>query len=96
VNGDLPVLLPPAEPRERRLPLAVAWVAALGVAVLGLVTIPSTLERRRLDRAHAALVLELREREVALERLEKVERLAAGDSFLRRRALARLLSPGGR
>lgn|GEM_PF-5637171 len=88
-----PVLLPPQEVPARGLPLVVAVLAAIGVAVLGLVTIPATLERRRLDKVHAQLSTEIRRREDTLERLEKVEREAQHSSFLRERELRRLLAP---
>jgi hypothetical protein len=88
-----PVLLPPEEVPRRGLPLVVAVLAAVGVAVLGLVTVPATLERRRLDKAHAQLAAEIRRREDALERLEKLERDARQSSYLRERELRRLLAP---
>lgn len=88
-----PILLPPEEPPRRGLPLVVAWLAALGVAVLGMVTVPATLERRRLDRVHAQLSGEIRRREAELERWERMEREAAQHSYLRERELRRLLHP---
>lgn len=90
---SLPVLLPPEDEAPRGLPPVMALVAAIGVAVLGLVTVPATLERRRLDRVHAQLGAEIRDQEEALERLERVELLASQSSFLREAARRRLLSP---
>ncbi len=90
---SIPVLLPPEAVPRRGLPLVVAVMAALGVAVLGLVTVPATLERRRLDQAHAQLSAEIRRREDTLERLEKLERDARQSSFLRERERRRLLAP---
>jgi len=88
-----PVLLPPEEVPSRGLPLVVAVVAALGVAVLGLVTVPATLERRRLDRVHSQLAHEIRRQEDALGRLEQLERAARQSTLLRERELRRLLTP---
>jgi hypothetical protein len=71
----------------------VPWLAALGAAVLGLVTVPATLERRRLDAVHARLTREIRAQEAVLDRLEKLEREAARTPYVRERELRRLLSP---
>lgn len=88
-----PVLLPPeAAPRGRVSPW-VPWISVLGVAVLGLVTLPATLERRRLDAVHASLREEIRRDEARLDRLERLEREASRSPYLRERALRALLSP---
>ena len=55
-----PVLLPPEEAPRGTVSTWVPWIAALGLAVLGLVTVPATLERRRLDAVHARLTQEVR------------------------------------
>lgn len=88
-----PVLLPPAEAPRGRVSAWVPWISVLGVAVLGLVTLPATLERRRLDAVHAALREEIRRDEARLERLEHLERDAARSPYLRERALRALLHP---
>jgi hypothetical protein len=74
----------------------VPWIAALGLAVLGLVTVPATLERRRLDAVHARLTQEVRAQEAALDRLEKLEREAARTPYVREREMRRLMHPAGR
>lgn len=89
-----PVLLPPEEAPRGGLSPWVPWVAVLGVAVLGLVTVPATLERRRLDKVHARLREEIRVQEAALERLERLEREAVRTPYVRERELRRLLRPG--
>jgi hypothetical protein len=68
-------------------------VAVLGVAALGLVTVPATLERRRLDAVHARLQRDIRAEEAALERLERLEREAEHAPYVRERELRRLLNP---
>jgi hypothetical protein len=68
-------------------------VAVLGVAALGLVTVPATLERRRLDLVHARLVHAIRQEEAALERLERLEREAGHAPYVRERELRKLLHP---
>jgi hypothetical protein len=93
VNPARPVLLPPEEPPRGTLSPWVPWLAVLGVAALGLVTVPATLERRRLDLVHARLVREIRVEEGALERLERLEREAGHAPYVRERELRRLLHP---
>ena len=93
MNARGPVLLPPAEAPRAALSPWVPWIAVLGVAVLGLVTVPATLERRRLDAVHASLSAEIRRQEAALERLERLEREAARTPYVRDRELRRLLHP---
>ena len=88
-----PVLLPPEDAPRGRLSPAVPWIAVLGVAVLGLVTVPATLERRRLDVVHVRLSEEIRKQEAELERMERLEREARNPSYLRQRELHRLLHP---
>lgn len=88
-----PVLLPPSEPPRGRVSGWVPWVATLGVAVTGLVTVPASLERRRLDGVHAGLRQEIRAQEARLEQLEAMGREASQPSYLRERALRRLLAP---
>jgi hypothetical protein len=93
VRPTQPVLLPPEEAPRGALSPWVPWLAVLGVAVLGLVTVPATLERRRLDLVHARLVTDIRREEAALERLERLEREAGHAPYVRERELRRLLHP---
>jgi hypothetical protein len=93
VSRGGPVLLPPEEAPRGTLSRWVPWLAALGVAVLGLVTVPATLERRRLDAVHAKLAGEIRAQEAVLDRLEKLEREAARTPYVRERELRKLLQP---
>ena len=90
-----PVLLPPEEPPQGTLSPWVPWIAVLGVAALGLVTVPATLERRRLDAVHARLASDIRREEAALERLERLEREAGHAPYVRERELRKLLNPQG-
>lgn len=88
-----PVLLPPEDAPRGRISPWVPWIAVLGVAVTGLVAVPASLERRRLDAVHAGLRQQIRAQEGELERLEAMEREAGVPSYLRERALRRLLAP---
>lgn len=90
----LPVLLPPEPPPPPTLPPLVAWLAVSGLLVLALGTIPATLERRRLDRAHAGLKQAIVRQEAELERWERMRREAGQPSYLRERALRDLLAAG--
>ncbi|MFM8980001.1 MAG: hypothetical protein ACKOSS_06015 [Planctomycetia bacterium] len=91
---SLPVLLPPEPPPPPTLPPLVAWVAVAGLAVALLGTLPSTLERRRLDGVHASLKRAIVRQEAELERWERMRREAGQPSYLRERALRDLLAAG--
>jgi hypothetical protein len=90
----LPVLLPPDPAPARGLPPLVAWIATLGLAVLGLIAVPATLERRRLDEVHARLAQAIVRQEAELERWERMRHEARQPSYLRERALRVLLGAG--
>lgn len=90
----LPVLLPPEPPPPPTLPPLVAWLAVAGLAVVMLGTLPSTLERRRLDGVHARLKQSIVRQEAELERWERMRREAGQPSYLRERALRDLLAAG--
>jgi hypothetical protein len=90
----LPVLLPPEPPRVQGLPPLTAWIATLGLVVLGLLTVPATLERRRFDRVHAELTAAIARQEAELERWQRMRHEAGQPSYLRERWRRALLGAG--
>jgi hypothetical protein len=93
---SVPILLPPEPAPQRRLPPLVAWLGLLGLVVLGLGTVPATLERQRLDQTHARLAQAIARQEAELERWDRMRLDAGRPSFLRERTLRELLRPKAR
>ena len=92
-----PEMLPPDPvPRDPGLPAWVLPVSLLGLAILLISTLPALVARRRLERAEARLVEDLRDMEERTRRTDRDRRAIDSDEYVIDRAMRELLEPGPR
>ena len=93
--------LPPEQETEQiaaaaGLPAAVPLLAALGLAILVLCTLPAVHAQRHLERDHARVAAETREAEARVQRLRQELSSGARQQYLRIKATQTLLHRGER
>jgi hypothetical protein len=76
------------------LPPAVPLLAALGLALLALCTVPAVRSQQRLEREHARLQAETQNAEAELDRLHQELRNGTPERYVRIRATRDLLHHG--
>lgn len=81
---------------QQPLPVAVPVLAALGLAILLLCTLPAVRAQQRLEREHARLRAQMRAATAEVERLRRELRDGTTQRYLRIRATRELLHRGGR
>jgi len=91
-----PVLLPVEGTPSAAVPHAVPLLAALGLAVLCLCTLPAVRKQQRLQREHARLEQRTQRAASDVERLRRELRDGAEQAYLRRKATQALLHRGAR
>jgi hypothetical protein len=69
-------------------------VALVGLVFLLVSALPTLVARKRLDRAARALSREIRDTEQRIGRAEKEAEALTSDSFVQKRAMDELFSPG--
>ncbi len=78
------------------LPTAVPLLAALGLALLALCTVPAVRSQQRLEREHARLQAQTQDAEAELDRLHRELRDRTPERYVRTRATRDLLHQGAR
>ncbi len=82
------------EGRREGLPASVPLLAALGLVVLCVCTLPAVHAQRQLERDHARLGRETRAAEERVERLQRELRTGTEQRYLRAKATRELLHHG--